>query len=263
MTPPRYLTTADCGWKAGKTVVGFGNDDFCVMEIDRRVARFIIRARHYSGRVVQNSTLHLGVFIDGMQVGVLQFGYALNPSSCARIVTGTKNDQYLELNRMWLSDAAPRNSESRSIAYAARYIRRTRPRVMWIQSFADERCGGLGVVYQAAGFDYVGCHVSQFYELDGQIFHKITATAKRGKGCTAEEMLRERRCDVVVHEYRQFRYIRFLAPWWKHRLRLPVLPFPKRDAPRQWDAPGTTGNEPRSIRGGGSTACSTTRKRVR
>ena len=53
---------------------------------------------------------------------------------------------------MWLSDDAPRNSESRAISYAVKYIRKACPSVVWIQSFADERCGGLGVVYQAANF---------------------------------------------------------------------------------------------------------------
>ena len=59
---------------------------------------------------------------------------------------------------MWLSDDAPRNSESRAISYALKYIRRACPSVAWVQSYADERCQGLGVVYQACSFLYLGFH---------------------------------------------------------------------------------------------------------
>ena len=83
----------------------------------------------------------------------MQFGYAMTPHLMSKVVAGTGSTDYLELNRMWLDDAAPRNSESRALSYAIKYIRRACPRVRWIQSFADERCGGLGVVYQAAGFE--------------------------------------------------------------------------------------------------------------
>ena len=63
---------------------------------------------------------------------------------------GTVQDQYMELNRMWLSDDAPRNSESRAISCSLKYIRRACPSVAWVQTYADERCQGLGVVYRHA-----------------------------------------------------------------------------------------------------------------
>jgi hypothetical protein len=38
------------------------------------------------------------------------------------------------------------------ISYAVRYIRSKFNKIKWIQSFADERCGGFGIVYQGANF---------------------------------------------------------------------------------------------------------------
>ena len=111
-------------------------------------AREIIRREHYSHSVVNNSYVNLGVFLEGAIVGVLQWGYALNPARAGKGVANTTQGQYLELNRMWLSDDAPRNSESRAISYSLKYIRRACPSVAWVQSFADERCQELGVVYQ-------------------------------------------------------------------------------------------------------------------
>ncbi|HYI27571.1 MAG TPA: hypothetical protein VD863_06935 [Bradyrhizobium sp.] len=84
-------------------------------EIDRDLANEIITANHYSRKIVNNTYVHLGVIIAGEMLGVLQLGYALNPASGATIVPGTGNRAYLELNRMWLDDRAPRNSESRQL----------------------------------------------------------------------------------------------------------------------------------------------------
>jgi hypothetical protein len=37
--------------------------------------------------------------------------------------------------------------------------------------FADEQCGGLGVMYQATNFLYCGCHKAVFWKLDGEWYH--------------------------------------------------------------------------------------------
>ena len=51
-------------------------------------------------------------------------------------------------------------------------IKRKYKVIKWIQSFADERWGGFGIVYQACSFTYDGEHLSEFYELDGKYYHK-------------------------------------------------------------------------------------------
>jgi len=149
-------------------VYGFGDNAFRVEFIPRDEANATIAANHYSRKFFNLSILHFGVYIGPDRVGVLQYGYAMNPASGGGIVAGATADTFLELNRMWLDDRAPRNSETRALAYTLKVIRRTRPRVGWIQSFADERCGRLGVVYQAANFLYCGEHESLFWELDGE-----------------------------------------------------------------------------------------------
>jgi len=181
---------------------------------------------HYSHRVVNNSYLHLGVYLDGALEGVLQFGYALCPARAGKVVADTVQGEYLELNRMWLSDVAPRNSESRAISYAVKYIRRACPSVAWIQSFADERCGGLGVVYQAANFLYLGSHRTTFYMLDGETYHDMLLTAHR-KGGQRGAYLRANLHRAEKRTLRQFRYIFFLKRAWMKRLRMSVQPYPK------------------------------------
>lgn len=217
----------------GRVAIGFGEPGFYVRLIDRKEANAIIIARHYSRRIYNGSTLHLGVYVGGALQGILQYGYAMNPASGGSVVTGTGMDEYLELNRMWLDDAAPRNSESRALAASIRLIRRIRPSVKWIQSFADERCGLFGTVYQAAGFTFHGEHRGIFWELDGDWYHNSLMTnGSRARGPRASHLIANRD-RAVQHKLRQFRYLRFLKPRFAKGCRYPPLPYPK----PKYDAP--------------------------
>ena len=192
-------------------VIGFGDDEFSVKEIDRDLANEIIIKNHYSHKYYNATYIHLGVYIKKDLVGVLQYGYAMNPASCGSVVDGTEMKEYLELNRMWLDDIAPKNSESKAISYSIKYIKRKYPKVKWIQSFADERCGKFGIVYQAANFKYFGEHTATFWELDGEVFHNSVKTSKiagpRGYDLLNNPKNKDR---VTSEKLRQFRYIYFI-----------------------------------------------------
>lgn len=225
LTPPQLI-------EYGGEIVGYGSPELRVETISCWLARTIICAKHYSKRIVNNSYLHLGIFSGRELVGVMQWGYALNPNSGARVVIGTGNREYMELNRLWLHDKMPRNSESRAISYALKAIKQLYPPVQWVQSFADERCGRFGVVYQASNFDYVGSHYSRFYELDGEWYHEITANAIK-RGGARGRYLRENMDRATVHRFQQFRYIRFLNKRAKKRLNTKLFspkPYPKPEA---------------------------------
>jgi hypothetical protein len=224
-----YLFSLDRDLFGHHDAIGFGEADFAIALLDPQIANGIIIANHYSGRVYQASTLHLGVWIAGKLVGVLQYGYAMNPASAGSVVTGTLMSEYLELNRMWLSDAAPRNSESKALAYSIRFIRRVRPAVKWIQSFADERCGLFGTVYQAAGFTFHGEHRGIFWELDGEFYHNSLATNAKSANGPRAAFLRANIDRATRHQLRQFRYLRFLKPRFAKGCRHPARPFPKPD----------------------------------
>lgn len=213
---------------ANGVIAGFGKRDYYLAQIPSRLAKDTIIQHHYSGRVVNNSYIHLGIYLEGDFVGVLQFGYALQPKKVGKICDDCDSIDYLELNRMWLDDIAPRNSESMAISYAIKYIKKVCPRVRWIQSFADERCGGLGVVYQAANFGYYGSHMGTFYMVDGETYHEMLLTTnKRGGG--RGRFLRANIERATKHSLRQFRYIYIVKKGWEKKIKLLKQPYPKRD----------------------------------
>lgn len=157
-------------------IIGYSNGNLAVREIERERANAIIIKNHYSHKVYNASYIHLGVFIDSNLVGVLQYGSAMNPASGNSVVEGTQIENFLELNRMWIDDSAGNTSESQAISCSIRYIKHRYPKVKWIQSFADERCGCYGIVYQACSFAYYGEHINIFWELDGEYYHNINMT---------------------------------------------------------------------------------------
>lgn len=209
-----------------RRAVGFGDDSFCIKEIDRGLANALIQRNHYSRKFYNASYIHFGVFIDGGLVGVLQFGYAMNPASQASVVANTKIDEYLELNRMWLDDCAPRNSESRALSAAIKTIRASYPKIKWIQSFADERCRLGGVVYQACNFRYYGEHTATFWELDGEIYHNSLMTRSPNLS-KAAAVLQGGKDRAIPNDLRQFRYIYFMKPRFAKKCLLKECEYPK------------------------------------
>ena len=190
-------------------VIGFGLPHFNVKEIGRDLANTLIVENHYSGKFYNATYIHLGVFKDGEIRGVLQLGYAMNPASQESVVKNTGIKDYLELNRMWLSDDCPKNSESMAISFAIKYIKKKYPNIRWIQSFADERCGKNGIVYQAANFGYYGEHSATFWTLDNEVYHNSLMT-RNPKLSVAAAKLQANKEKAVPTELRQFRYLYFI-----------------------------------------------------
>ena len=196
-----------------KEIIGYGDDDFYIEEILKSVSNKMIIKNHYAHKVAGFATtyIYLGVYLDTVLLGTLQFGYAMNAASMDKVVSDTGIKEYLELNRMWLDDKAVRNSESKAISYCIKYIRKKFPKIKWIQSFADERCGGLGIVYQAANFKYYGTHTSIFWLLNNQWYHNIAMTMKDPKKSNKSDKYLQANKELAEKiELRQFRYIYFI-----------------------------------------------------
>lgn len=126
--------------------------DIEVLPISSKDARRIVAVLHYSGKHVNNSQVHLGVFLHGKCGGVMQFGPSLDSPSMAGLLKEGKLREVLELNRMAFAEWLPRNSESRALGYALRLLRKTYPHIRAVVSFADGTQCGDGTIYRAAGF---------------------------------------------------------------------------------------------------------------
>ncbi len=127
--------------------------DIRLKVIPSRVANDFVKRWHYSGRVVANSQLHFGAFLNNVLHGVMSFGPSMDKRKIQGLVSGTKWNEFIELNRMAFDDTLPRNSESRCIAVAMRLLRKYAPQIKWVISFADGAQCGDGAIYKASGFE--------------------------------------------------------------------------------------------------------------
>ncbi len=126
--------------------------DILLRPISAQEGNALVRRVHYSGKVVNNSQLHIGVFYQGRLEGAMQFGPSLDKRKIQGLVEGTGWNEFIELNRMAFTDALPRNSESRALSIAMRLLRKHAPHIKWVVTFADGAQCGDGAIYRAAGF---------------------------------------------------------------------------------------------------------------
>lgn len=150
--------------------------DINVKVVPSDVANKFMRRTHYSGKVVSNSKLHFGCFLNGIMQGAMSFGSPLDKRKVLPLVAGTKWNEMLELNRMAFNENMPRNSESRCIAIAIKLIKKNAPHIKWILSFADATQCGDGTIYRASGFHLT--QISKNKNLcrlpSGEAIHKMT-----------------------------------------------------------------------------------------
>lgn len=140
------------------------------------IANAFVRKHHYSGKVVPNSTLHFGAFLDGKLHGVLSYGNSMDKRKVMGLVEGTGWNEFLELNRMAFDDYLPRNSESYCIGATLRMIRKQAPYIKWVISFADGCSCGDGTIYRASNFILTDIRPNKnLCELPtGEKIHKMT-----------------------------------------------------------------------------------------
>lgn len=216
-----------------------------VKVIPSKIANAFITEHHYSHKVVQNSCLHFGAFLDGNLHGVMSYGPSLDKSKIQGLVSGTGWNEFLELNRMAFDEYLPRNSESRCIAFSLRLIKKNAPHVKWVISFADGCSCGDGTIYRASGF--VLTAIKPNFNLcvlpNGEKIHKMTLESRplvprpelggrcyfdvTGGKCDFKKYVAA--ANATVLKGFQLRYIYFIDSTYRERLTVPEIPFSKID----------------------------------
>jgi hypothetical protein len=219
--------------------------EIVIKVIPSSIANPFVKKHHYSGKVVCNSSLHFGAFLDGKLHGVLSYGPSTDKRRILPLVEGTGWYDYLELNRMAFDDYLPRNSESYCIGKTLRMIKKQAPQIKWVISFADGCSCGDGTIYRASNFILTGIKENNAIVLlpNGEKIHQISLTSnptqKRpelgGKslvdisgGSASIGAYLKYTGGVKLTGY-QLRYIYFIDKSYRKRLTVPEIPFSKID----------------------------------
>ena len=200
--------------------------EIIVKVIPSKIANDFVKKHHYSGKVVQNSSLHFGAFLDGRLHGVMSYGSPLDKSKVLPLVQPSLWNEMLELNRMAFNDYLPKNSESRCISISFKLIKKHAPHIKWILSFSDGTQCGDGTIYRASGF--VLTNVKNNSTL-GMLNGKIVAdfTLQKGKHILLNNGKAKAPKEFKMLDGFQLRYIYLIDK--SCRITVPILPFSKID----------------------------------
>ncbi len=205
--------------------------DIFIKPINARTANEIIKKIHYSGKVVNNSRLHFGVFINEKLCGALQFGVSIDIRKTKGLVSGTGWNQFMELNRMAFGSELPKFSESRAIGVCLRLIKKQYPQIKWVISFSDGTQCGDGTIYRASGFCLTGIKKNnQILQMpDGsRVAKKSLDNPNNSYGGEFGSKIAIRNGAEPLAGY-QLRYIYFIDKSYKEKLTVPILPFSEID----------------------------------
>lgn len=111
----------------------------------RAEAEAMIRA-HYIGKWPGVCVLILGLSLAEKLIGVIV--YALPPRETSKRYGALT----WELARLWIDDGVPANAESFFISRSVKYIKKNKPEVACLVSYADPSVGHKGTIYKAANW---------------------------------------------------------------------------------------------------------------
>lgn len=202
--------------------------EIIVKVIPAKIANEFVKKHHYSGKVVPNSTLHFGCFLDGKLHGVMSYGCSMQKSSIIGLVQPCLWNEMLELNRMAFDEYLPKYSESRCISISIKLIKKNAPHIKWIISYADGCQCGDGTIYRASGFQLTGIkqNTTMLLMPNGQIMADKTLNNSnyKTKGQSAGYWKRN---GAKAIEGKQLRYIYLIDK--NCKITVPILPFSKID----------------------------------
>jgi hypothetical protein len=199
-----------------------------VLPIPVLAAKQLLCREHYLHSLPGGTKLTFGVFLGSRLLGALTLG--AGPFLAYQLVDRAAPDDCLTLTRLWLSDELPVNSESRVIGIVIRALR-TYSAVKFLISYADPSHGHFGTIYQATNWLYTGLSEAMSLYDVGDGVPRHSRSVAHAYGTHSVRYLAGQGVPVkLVPQARKHRYVYFIDPAWRSQLRVPELPYPKREA---------------------------------
>jgi hypothetical protein len=191
------------------------------------VTKKLITEHHYLPSLPGGTMLTLGAFVNDQLLGAMTFG--AGPQNAFSLVNGANRRDCLTLTRFWLDDQLPSNTESHVIGIILKALKR-HTYVKFMVTYADPSQEHVGIIYQATNWLYTGLSkMTPFYDIgDGRPKH--SRSLGQIYGTHSIKFLPRQGLPVkMVSQSAKHRYLYFLDTTWQDRLKVPVLPYPKKE----------------------------------
>jgi hypothetical protein len=201
--------------------------DLRLIPISREDAKKLIVRNHYSHSIPGGTKMSFGAVLNGRLLGVMTFG--VGPFYGYKLVDGATPDDVVTLTRLWLSDELPKNCESKMLGIALRSLKRDTS-LKFVIAYSDPIFGHFGTIYQATNWLYTGLsYATGLYDIgDGVLHHSRSLAHQLGSHSILYLTLQGINAKIVPQASKH-RYIYFLDESYRHRLAVPVLPYPKKE----------------------------------
>jgi hypothetical protein len=202
------------------------NGSLVIDIIDVELAKKMIVENHYSKKWnTAFGIINIGIYKDNELLGCAVFGNLMNPQSYSSIAE-IKQNEIIELNRLWISDNLGKNAETILISKSFSIIKRKMPHIKLVQSFADGRLG-VGTIYKAASFNYYGFSLSRFFQdvETNEFFHKVPFENTKRPTTMLNRNKRYLDKKLNVYNVKTYRYIYLLDRKVKLKLKQQTYPI--------------------------------------
>lgn len=203
--------------------------------VSHRTAARMVEEFHYAHRV-PSIVAAVGMYVDDVLAGVCTYGIPANRMSlwaCGQ----EREEEALELNRLFVHEWAGRNSESWLIGQSFRWLADCWPSYRILVSYADPEHNHRGGIYQATNWLYTGQSGDKRggWLLNGEKLHRKTFGDRFGNSHSSLTVEKARELFPDIERLTvepKHRYVHFLGDRRQKRalraaLRWPVLPYPK------------------------------------
>ena len=199
----------------------------------RKLARAVCEREHYMHTYPQGAALNIAMCDEQKRaVGIAVFGYSTGTHKrVVKIAHSLEPWEYLEMQRLWISDDYGHNTESAALGHIMRAMLKPRG-VRLVVTYAGGCKNDCGIVYQASAWLYFGRDPCNDFYLTASGEYKNMAAALRfgrvsAKGKTPQQVGEELfGAGEVVESFRYF-YAYPIDKGIRRRLSKVAEPYPK------------------------------------
>lgn len=217
---------------------------------DSQTARKICVAQHYMKTYPQGSKVNVAMMHGTRAVGVCVLGYSSHTEAkVSKLVYGIKRTEYLEMQRLWISDDFGMNTESFCLARIFEKLFE-RYKLQCIVTHSGGCKDDCGIVYQSSGWLYFGVsECDDFYLTEKKEYKNVVAAMRfgriNGKGKTKQQIGFELFGPGEVVQSHRYLYLYPFNKAMRRRLTKISLPYPKTSAMfrrnQEWICGGSAG----------------------
>lgn len=175
----------------------------------------LVNKWHYSKVKPRLTKLCLGGFNSQEELVIsVSLGWGVRPiHTIKKLFPSLETKDYYEIGKLCANDSAPKNTESMFLGLMLRWLKRNRPHLKVIFTWADGIWGKPGYIYQASNFLYGGfIWTDRYINEKGLLVHPRQLLGARNDGKKNRPSPAEQKRNNWKHIWgKQFRYVYFLS----------------------------------------------------